>query len=66
MPDLIFEISDNLCESINKSRAVIDLLRVADSRNLADETLADIGWLLNDELERMQEQVNRLPPKTGT
>ncbi|MDR0759386.1 MAG: hypothetical protein LBF74_04665 [Treponema sp.] len=65
MPDLIFEVSDKLCESISKSRAVVDLLRIADSWNLANDTLTDIGWLLEDELERMQEQVNRLTPKPG-
>jgi hypothetical protein len=65
MADLIFEISDSLCESIVKSKAVIDLLRAVDGRNLSDETLPDIGWLLDSELERMQEQVNRLPRKSG-
>jgi hypothetical protein len=63
MHNLIFDVSDNLCESITKSRAVIDLLRVADHQNLADETLADVGWLLEDELKRMQEQIKRLSPK---
>jgi hypothetical protein len=65
MPNLIFEVSDNLCESIMKSRAVVDLLRAVNRQNLANETLPDIGWLLDDELERMQEQINRLTSKSG-
>jgi hypothetical protein len=65
MTDLIFEVSDNLCESIAKSRAVVDLLRMTNNQNLAKDTLPDIGWLLNDELERMQEQIDRLTPKPG-
>jgi hypothetical protein len=43
MSDLIFEVSGNLSESIARSRAVADLLRAANSRDLADETLPDIG-----------------------
>jgi hypothetical protein len=65
MRDLILEVSDNLCESIAKSRAVVDLLRMTDNRNLSENTLPDIGWLLEDELERMKEQVNRLEPNSG-
>jgi predicted metalloprotease len=64
MCNVIFEVSDKLSESIAKSRAVIDLLRATDNRNLSHNTLPDIGWLLNDELEQMEEQVNRL--HTGT
>jgi hypothetical protein len=62
MSNLIFEVSDNLCESILKSRAVVDLLRSANNQQLAKNTLPDIGWLLEDELKQMQEQVNRLTP----
>jgi hypothetical protein len=40
MSDLIFEVSDSLCESILKSRAVVDLLRAAKIRNLSDENPA--------------------------
>jgi hypothetical protein len=65
MSNLIFDISDNLCESIAKSRAVADLLRATNNRNLSDNTLPDIGWLLDCELKRMQEQVNRLMPTPG-
>jgi hypothetical protein len=65
MPNLIFEVSENLCESIAKSRAVADLLRAVDRRSLLEETLPDVGWLLDSELERMQEQVNKLTPNSG-
>jgi hypothetical protein len=63
--NLISDVSDNLCESIAKSRAVADLLWTGNSQDLADETLPNIGWLLNDELNRMQEQVNRLTSGPG-
>jgi hypothetical protein len=65
MSNLIFDISDNLCESIAKSRAVVDLLQATDSHNLSNDTLPDIGWLLDCELKRMQKQVDRLIPKPG-
>jgi predicted metalloprotease len=65
MYDLISEVSDKLMEGIAKSRAVADLLRTVNNRNLADDTLPDIGWLLNDELKKMEEQVNRIPPRTS-
>jgi predicted metalloprotease len=65
MCSLLLDVSDKLMESIAKSRAVIDLLRDVNNRNLADKTLPDIGWLLNDELKQMEEQVNRLPTKPG-
>jgi hypothetical protein len=52
-------------ESIAKSKAVVDLLRVANNHELGNDTLPDIGWLLNDELEQMKEQVNRLPAGPG-
>jgi hypothetical protein len=60
MPDVIFEVSEHLCESIAKSKAVAGLLQAVNQRNLAEETLPEVGWLLADELQRMQEQVNRL------
>jgi len=63
MRNILFEISDNLLESIAKTKAVADLIRIADHENLAKDTLPDIGWLLNDELKRMEAQIDRLPLK---
>jgi uncharacterized membrane-anchored protein len=63
MSSVIVNVSDKLMESINKSKAVVDLLGIANYRNLAENTLPDIGWLLRDELKRMEEQVDRLPAK---
>jgi hypothetical protein len=65
MGSLLLEVSDKLLESIAKSRAVADLLRTTDNRNLSNETLPDIGWLLHDELKQMEEQINRLHTGSG-
>jgi hypothetical protein len=62
MSDLIFEVADNLFEIIAKSKAVVDLLRTTNIQILSKDTLPDVAWLLEDELEQMREQVNRFMP----
>jgi hypothetical protein len=60
MASEFIEIEDTLCTGIYKFRAISDLLMVADTSNILKDTLSGIACLMNDELTRMQKQVDQL------
>ena len=60
MKEVLREVSDRLSDSIAKSEAIADVLRIVDAQNFNRDTLSNLGWLLSDEIMRMEEQVDRL------